>query len=265
MVKVCLDAGHYGKYNRSPANGSYYESDMVWTLHLLQKQYLEEYGIEVITTRSTQALDRALYDRGAASKGCDLFVSDHSNAVASGINESVDYPVAFVLLDGSSTEIGLKLAEVIQKVMGTGQKARTATRKGNNGEYYGVLRGAAAVGTPGIILEHSFHTNAKTTNWLLNVSNLRQLAQSEADAIAAYLGVKKREEKALFRVQTGAFTKKVNANTLASELQAEGFDTYIIQADGYYKVQVGAYNQKANADAVLSQLKTKGYEAFITM
>ena len=27
-VKVCLDAGHYGKYNRSPAVSSYYESDI---------------------------------------------------------------------------------------------------------------------------------------------------------------------------------------------------------------------------------------------
>ena len=24
-VKVCLEAGHYGKYNRSPAVSSYYE------------------------------------------------------------------------------------------------------------------------------------------------------------------------------------------------------------------------------------------------
>lgn len=27
-IKVCLDAGHYGKYNRSPAVSSYYESDI---------------------------------------------------------------------------------------------------------------------------------------------------------------------------------------------------------------------------------------------
>ena len=37
-VKICIDAGHYGKYNRSPAVKDYYESDMVWKLHLLQKQ-----------------------------------------------------------------------------------------------------------------------------------------------------------------------------------------------------------------------------------
>jgi len=190
-IKICLDAGHYGKYNQSPANGKYYESDMVWKLHLLQKQYLEEYGIEVITTRSNQETDRGLYDRGALSAGCSLFISDHSNAAGSYVNESVDYPVAYVLLNGSSTDIGLKLAKEIQCVMGTNQDARTATRQGSNGEYYGVLRGASTVGTPGIILEHSFHTNTSITNWLLNDDNLGALAKAEADIIAEYFGVKK--------------------------------------------------------------------------
>ena len=49
-VKICLDAGHFGKYNRSPVLSSYYESDMNWKLHLLLKAALERYGIEVITT-----------------------------------------------------------------------------------------------------------------------------------------------------------------------------------------------------------------------
>ena len=190
-VKICLDAGHYGKYNQSPANGKYYESDMVWKLHLFQKQFLEEYGIEVITTRANQETDKGLYDRGALSAECNLFISDHSNAVGNSINESVDYPVAYVLLNGSSTDIGLKLAKEIQRVMGTSQDARTATRQGTNGEYYGVLRGAAAVGTPGIILEHSFHTNSRITNWLLNDDNLKALAKAEAEIIAEYFGVKK--------------------------------------------------------------------------
>ena len=97
-VKVCLDAGHYGKYNRSPAVSSYYESDMTWKLHNYLKKELEAFGIGVVTTRTNQNTDRALYERGAASKGCNLFISVHSNAVGNGVNENVDYPVAYVLL-----------------------------------------------------------------------------------------------------------------------------------------------------------------------
>ena len=54
MAKICIDAGHDGKYNRSPANKSYYESDMNWKLHLLLKKHLEQYGIEVVLTRENQ-------------------------------------------------------------------------------------------------------------------------------------------------------------------------------------------------------------------
>lgn len=34
-IKICLDAGHVGsKYNQSPVVKTYYESAMVWKLHL---------------------------------------------------------------------------------------------------------------------------------------------------------------------------------------------------------------------------------------
>jgi len=70
--------------------------------------------------------------------------------------------------------------------------------------------------------------------------------------------------KVLYRVQTGAFKVKSNADKLAAELKKKGFDTYIVQADGLFKVQVGAYSQKANADAMMAKLKAAGYNAFIT-
>jgi len=68
----------------------------------------------------------------------------------------------------------------------------------------------------------------------------------------------------LYRVQTGAFSKKTNADNLAAELKKKGFDTYIVQIGGLYKVQVGAYSQKANANAMMAKLKAAGYDAFIT-
>ena len=89
-MKICLDAGHYGKYNQSPAEPGYYESEMTWKLHLLQKKYLEAYGIQVVLTREKQENDKGLYARGMEAKGCDLFISDHSNAVGSGINNNID-------------------------------------------------------------------------------------------------------------------------------------------------------------------------------
>ena len=107
-IKVCLDAGHYGKYNQSPAVKTYYESDMNWKLHLLLKKYLECYGIDVIITRANQAADLGLKSRGLASRGCDLFISIHSNAAGDFVKESVDYVAVYHLTDDTTTDIDEK-------------------------------------------------------------------------------------------------------------------------------------------------------------
>ena len=70
--------------------------------------------------------------------------------------------------------------------------------------------------------------------------------------------------KTLYRVQTGAFAKKSNADAWAAKLKAAGFATYIVQVGNLYKVQVGAFAQKANADNMMTKLKAAGYDAFIT-
>ena len=188
--KICIDAGHSGKYNRSPAVKTYYESDMTWKLHLLLKAELEKRGFEVITTRATQNTELSVTARGKKAKGCDLFLSLHSNAPDSKVHENIDYPLVIVQLDGKGHTLGRELADCIEKTMGTKQDGRIMTKKGNNGEYYGVLRGAASVGVMGMILEHSFHTNTKATRWLLDESNLAKLAKAEADIIAAHFGIK---------------------------------------------------------------------------
>jgi N-acetylmuramoyl-L-alanine amidase len=265
---VCLDAGHYGKYNQSPAISTYYESDMVWKLHLKLKAYLEEYGIQVIQTRSNQATDKALYDRGAYSKDSDLFISLHSNAVGSDVNNSVDYPVVYVQLDGKGNDLGNKIAKAIEKTMETKQSGRINTRKGNRGEYYGVLRGAAAVGTIGLIIEHSFHTNTKSTTWLLSDSNLDKMAKVEADIIAEYFDVNMPQQSTpsnvIYRVQSGAYSVKKNADEQLAKIKSAGFDAFMVKADGMYKIQVGAYSVKANAEAQMAKIKKAGFSAFIT-
>lgn len=70
--------------------------------------------------------------------------------------------------------------------------------------------------------------------------------------------------KTLYRVQTGAFSKKANATALADKLKKAGFDTYIVQSGSLYKVQVGAYSVKANASAMAEKLKKAGFDTYIT-
>lgn len=191
-IKICLDAGHVGsKYNQSPVVKTYYESAMNWKLHLKLKDELEARGFEVITTRADIDTDLGVYERGAASKGCNVFISIHSNACST---ESVDYPVVYRAYDNLNDVdvLALQIAKKIGELMGTNQAGRTATRKNSaGGEYYGVLRGARAVGTPFyMLIEHSFHTNTAATKWLSVDANLDKLAVAEAELLADYFGVK---------------------------------------------------------------------------
>lgn len=68
----------------------------------------------------------------------------------------------------------------------------------------------------------------------------------------------------LYRVQTGAFSVKANADAMLAKVKAAGFDTYMVQVDGLYKVQTGAYSVKANAEAQVNKLKAAGFDAFVT-
>jgi N-acetylmuramoyl-L-alanine amidase len=194
--KICLDAGHVGsKYNQSPVVKTYYESAMVWALHLKLKAQLEARGFQVVTTRASIDTDLGVYERGTASKGCDIFISLHSNACGT---ESVDYPVVYRAYDNKNNvdTLALKLAKKVGELMGTTQAGRTATRKNSSGgEYYGVLRGARAVGTPCyMLIEHSFHTNTKATKWLSKDANLDKLAVAEADILAEFFGMESSTE-----------------------------------------------------------------------
>lgn len=67
----------------------------------------------------------------------------------------------------------------------------------------------------------------------------------------------------IYRVQTGAFSRKENADRLALELNTKGIDTYVVRIDNLYKVQCGAYSNKQNAINMSNKLKSMGYSNFV--
>ena len=68
----------------------------------------------------------------------------------------------------------------------------------------------------------------------------------------------------LYRVQTGAFKSKTNADSMLAKVKAKGFDTYMVKVGDLYKIQVGAFKVKANAEAMMKKLQAAGFSAFIT-
>ena len=87
------------------------------------------------------------------------------------------------------------------------------------------------------------------------------------NVVAVYL----QDVRTIYRVQTGAFSKKPNADKLMQsirklpdEIGAGYANAYVRQVDGLYKVQVGAFSKKAGAERVVEDLAKLGYSSFIT-
>lgn len=268
--KILIDAGHFSNYNQSSVFKNYFEGNSMWSLHNYLKEELKAYGFIVDTTRTSRDKDLNVYNRGAMAKGYDLFISLHSNACD---DEKVDRVVIIKGYDQGDKLPNL-LGEGLSKVIGTKQKYQIMTRKGTSGdEYYGVLRGAKAVGVKDrFIIEHGFHTNTNTAKWLYQEANLKLLAKKEAEIIAEYYGVKKNTSsntntnKVLYKVCIASYKDKTNADNAVKDAVKKGYkDAYVVKADnGFYRVLIGTYSIKENANNAIKEAEKKGYKgAFI--
>lgn len=191
-MKIMLDAGHAGNQNTPAYFPAYCEAKRMWQLYLYLKAALVRCGIEVGETRTDQGKDKEVYTRGKMAAGYDLFLSLHSNAISPAPNDAVDRPVIIHYLDAPDADKSLaqKLGDAIKACIGAKQATQLYTRRGNNGEYYGVLRGAKAARCPtAFILEHGFHTCTETAKWLLSDDNLKLLAEEEAKVVCAHYGI----------------------------------------------------------------------------
>jgi hypothetical protein len=95
-------------------------------------------------------------------------------------------------------------------------------------------------------------------------SKFPYIANEINKALAEKPAPEKPNGQVLYRVQTGAFSVKKNADELLKKVKAAGFDAYLARVDGLYKVQVGAYSVKANADTMANKLRAKGFDTYIT-
>lgn len=275
---VTLDAGHYGKYNRSPVVPEYWESVMTWALHNYLATELQAYGIQVIKTRTDQAKDLALRARGNASKGSDLFISLHSNACST---ERVDRATGIYLVDDDcgaideqSRQVAALLAETVREVMQTKDKAKTHAKAASfdrdkdgrlDDEYYGVLRGCHEVGTAGIILEHSFHTNTRSAKWLLVDANLRKLAKAEAATIAAWFDVANAGSSSSGSSSVPAEPEekpqpvKVKVDYAKSKDPAKDGKYVVQSSDGCLNLRAGASTKKALIETMPNGARVRCY------
>ena len=191
-VRIICDAGHFSKQNQSNVYKNYYEGDAMWSLMQYFMAELEQYGVEVGSTKKTingHPRDKDgkddVYARGKMAEGWTAMISFHSNACnVEGVNRIVVIPP----ISGAGDPLAKKLGAAVAEVMGIPEVQIYKRDNGAGRDYYGIIRGAAAVKTPCIIVEHSFHTNYAAAKWLYKKENLKKLAVAEAKVVAEHFG-----------------------------------------------------------------------------
>lgn len=248
--KIMLDAGHGGSDPGAVYNGRQ-EKDDALKLTLAVGKILEKNGVDVYYTRTTDIYQTPFEKAKLANDaGVDYFISFHRNSSP----ESNQYNGVEVLLYDKS---GIKydMAENILGALGLigfreiGVKARPGLV---------VLRKTKM---SALLVEAGF-INSDKDNQLFD-EKFDEIAQGIANAILGTLNEQKVEGPHYYRVQTGVFRNRENADKMLYQLQDNGYPAFLIYKDGLYKVQVGAFLQLDNAVNMEQKLRDDGYNTLI--
>lgn len=256
--KVFLSAGHGGSDPGAVAYGLK-EKDINLQILLACKSELERHGVEVICSRETDEYDPVAQEvKEANASGADVAASFHINA---GGGDGFE---AFCNLSNVG---GKKLAQLGEAcVKGLGQNSRGI----KNGMHLYFIKHTKMTA----VLFESFFVDNDTDNNIGDTgAEQRAFGVAYAKAILEYLGIRYTVtanpphvigNNDLYRVQTGAFKNKGNAEALCKKLRTAGFDGFVKFVAPYYKVQLGAFRERRNAESLLIKLRAAGFDGFIT-
>lgn len=254
--KIMIDAGHGG----ADAGASYkgrLEKDDNLKLALAVGDILAQNGVDVEYTRTTDIYQTPFEKAQLANaSGADFFISFHRNSSPM----PNQYNGVEVLVYDKSGE-KLDMAENINGALGElgfreiGVQARPGLV---------VLRRTKM---PALLIETGF-LNTDADNQKFD-DEFSEIAQSIASGILGTLNEETLENEPpehtmYYRVQTGSFRDRANADHMLYELLDQGFPAFLLYEDGMYKVQVGAFRILENAVKMEQKLRRAGYSTFLT-
>ncbi len=176
MVKVCLDYGHGGKDSGAIANGLK-EKDIVLQIGSKVSKILEEHGLEVIQTRSSDIFIGLSQRAKIANRAkADIFVSLHCNSFvdpqAQGV-EAYAYPNS---IDGENLSRAILDSIISHKLYTQNRGVKTAD--------FAVLRETEMTAS---LVELGFITNPEDADILTKQQT--ELATAVAKGMLGYLGI----------------------------------------------------------------------------
>lgn len=251
--RVVIDPGHGGTDPGAVYEGRQ-EKDDVLRLAMAVGDILENSGVEVVYTRTTDVYDSP-YQKAVKGNNAnaDIFLSLHRNATASPSGANGVMSLVY-----SDTGVPAELARNINaNLVALGFKDLGVIERPG----LVVLR---RTNIPAVLVEAGFIDNPGD-NTLFD-EKFNEIAAGISNGVLETLGVESDTIPPVFyRVQTGAYRVKEYADRLLMDLEAQGFPAFITHGnDGLYRVQVGAFRQLDNAVRMERRLRDEGYNTYIT-
>ena len=257
MPKIILDAGHGGYDNGAAYNGRKEKDDNL-SLALAVGEILSDSGVEVGYTRVDDVyqspVDKA---RIANQLDGDFLVSIHRNS--SPVPNTYSGVQSLIFREGGimaqmASNINQEMSRVGYQDLGTELRRNLA-----------VLRRSDM---PAILVEAGF-INTDADNALFD-QRFTETAQAIADGIIGTLlqtGKLELEadddEEEIYRVQTGLFKNRENADAMANKLRSMGYPVAIEMFNDLYAVKVGEYDDLEDATELEQRLRRMGYDTLI--
>ena len=246
--KIVLDAGHGGT---DP--GAIYkerkEKDDNLQLTLAVGKILEDNGIDVVYTRTTDIYQTPFEKAKIANEaGADYFISFHRNSSP----EENQYQGVEVLVYDKT---GIKY-DMAQNIVGALGELGFKELGVNARPGLVVLRKM-----PALLVETGF-LNSDEDNKLYDEKQ-KEIAEAIATSILGTLNDETIEQPLYYRVQTGVFRRRENADRMLYQLTDQGFPAFLLYEGDLYRVQVGAFQQIGNAIQMEQRLRDAGYSTII--
>lgn len=228
MAKVFIGVGHGG--NDPGAVGYVVEKDANLKMARACREYLENAGVQVLMSREKD-VDEGLNEKISE---CNSYKPDYALDIHNNAGKGDGFEVYHSIIGGKGKTLALNIEEEVKKI---GQNSRGLKTKTNaeGSDYFGFIRGTNC---PAIICEGAFVDNEADAEQIDTDAGCREFGYAYARGILKTLGVEDRnslgtvvveqlEPATIYRVQTGAFKDKKNAEALVKELKEKGYEAII--------------------------------------
>ncbi len=248
---IMLDAGHGGERDPGAVYNGRQEKDDALRLTLAVGEILQNNGIDVQYTRTTDVYQTP-YEKAmeANNAGVDFFISIHRNSYPTD-NEVSGVETLVYDLSGLKYQMAQDINDQLEAVgfvnLGVNARPNLVVLKRTK--------------MPALLVEAGF-INSDIDNQLFD-DNFQDIAQAIASGVLDTLdsaGIVKDNQ---YRVQVGAYRNRRYAERLLRELLEEGYPAFIDDSGPYLRVQVGGFDDMDDAVEMERQLKQAGYPTVI--